>query len=221
MVLTRNLVIGVIICVAFVFGFHTTTFAKCDDSRSVADQLSQKCQQADKTKDSTKTTKNEATTTTEGPSLTWTFIKLVGALAIILGLIYLLYRLVSKRTRASQSHGAIKNVGGVAIGNNRSVQLIRIGGEILVVGVGDSVQLLKEINDPDVVQALLHEEEAPDLIQKNVSKLMSWTKQSVKAKVTGNDNPKNKTIKFQKQLMELVKQRSNDVIKHMGKDSEK
>ena len=106
-----------------------------------------------------------------------TFLKLIFSLAIILGLIYLLYRVVSKRTKTYRSDGAIKNVGGVSVGANRSVQLIHIGDEILVVGVGDTVNLIKEITDPDTVEMLLtKDQEQEDVIQKNVSKVMHWAK---------------------------------------------
>jgi flagellar protein FliO/FliZ len=157
---------------------------------------------------------------TDGPSTFMTFLKLIFSLAIILGLIYLLYRVVAKRTRTYKNDGAIKNVGGVSVGTNRSVQLIRIGEEILVVGVGDTVNLIKEITDPEMVESLLNQDsDEPDVIQKNVSKVVHWAKERAgKIKPMGGLSgglPKT----FDQQLKQLLKKRTQEVEKRLGKDS--
>ena len=217
---SKLLFLSVVLCFALFICYETPGLAKssCDENASAAEQIGEQCQQKDNA-DKTTDTEQKTEQTTEGPSLAWTFVKLVVALAIILGLIYLLYRLVSKRTRAFQNYGAIKNVGGVSVGNNRSVQLIRIGEEILVVGVGDSVRLLKEIDDPEIVQTLLNNEEPPDLLQKNVSKLLTWTKQSIGSKGQSHEKSSNEKS-FQEHLKALVKQRSNQIVKQLRKDSD-
>lgn len=86
------------------------------------------------------------------------FLKLIFALFFILLLIYGLYRLVHKKTQSFQDYGTLRNLGGVSVGPNRSVQLIRVGQELLVVGVGEDVKLLKEINDAEVIRDLLNQE---------------------------------------------------------------
>lgn len=156
----------------------------------------------------------------DGPSTFLTFIKLIFSLAIILGLIYLLFRVVSKKTRAYKNDGAIKNVGGVSVGTNKSVQLIRVGDDILVVGVGDSVNLIKEITDPDKVEELLNQEpDEPDMIQKNVSKVVHWAKERAgKFKPPANQtNGLPKT--FDQQLKQLLKLRTREVEKRLGKET--
>ncbi|GGE46440.1 hypothetical protein GCM10011391_26550 [Pullulanibacillus camelliae] len=197
-------------------GGQTMSYAKtnCSENASVASTIENKCK-SDDTKDTTpqKSTTQSTTTTNETKSPVWIFVKLVGAMIVIIGLIYILYRLVSKKTRAFQSYGTIKNVGGVAVGPNRSIQLIRIGDEILVVGVGDSVQLLKEIQDPEAVEALLAEEPSTDLIQKNVSRLLNWTKAS-----TSSGENSRLTV-FQEKLKDILSERKGKIDKHMRKDS--
>lgn len=104
-------------------------------------------------------------------------LKLVGALGIVILLIYFLYKMVSKKTKAFHDDGSIHNVGGVSVGANRSVQLVKIGEEILVLGIGDNVELLKEINDPSLIESLTRNKADAVPLSKNVKKLVDWTKE--------------------------------------------
>lgn len=129
----------------------------------------------------------------EGGSTFLSLVKLVFALIFVLALIYGLYRFVSKRTKTYQNYGAIRNIGGVAVGSNRSVQLVRVGKEILVVGVGESVQLLKEINDPELIENILDQNESPDQIGKTMDKVVTrvkgyMTNRQQKASTTSADS---------------------------------
>nr|WP_290443385.1 flagellar biosynthetic protein FliO [Sporolactobacillus kofuensis] len=94
---------------------------------------------------------------------------------IVLALIYLLYHFVVKRTGKFTRINALKNMGGVSLGANRSLQLIQVGDEILVVGVGETVQLLKEIKDPEAIQSLMQQSDASDHFEENVLKALKWT----------------------------------------------
>jgi len=198
-------------------GGQTRSYAKmnCGEDTSVANTIENKCQSSN-TSSKKSSTKTVESTTTMGTSTSsvWTFLKLIGAMIVIIGLIYIFYRLVSKKTRAFQSYGAIKNIGGVAVGPNRSIQLIRIGEEILVVGVGESVQLLKEIQDPELIRALLAEESSPDLLQKNMNRLLTWTKSSVVGKGDSKLNV------FQSKLKDILSERKGKIDKHIRKDSD-
>ncbi|RYL95332.1 flagellar biosynthetic protein FliO [Sporolactobacillus sp. THM7-4] len=111
----------------------------------------------------------------ENANLFVAFLKLIFALFIVLALIYILYHFVAKRTRKFQQGSALENIGGVSVGTNRSVQLIRVGKEVLVVGVGETVQVLKEISDPEAIEALRNQEEKPDVLEENVKKVLNWT----------------------------------------------
>lgn len=61
----------------------------------------------------------------------------------------------------------MENLGGTGLGANRSVQLVKVGGRILVVGVGENIQLLKEIDDPKEYEQLLkdHNDKIDQMIQ--------------------------------------------------------
>ncbi|MXI40447.1 flagella biosynthesis protein FliZ, partial [Escherichia coli] len=73
----------------------------------------------------------------------------------------------------------VENIGGTTVGQNRSVQLIKVGKRVLVVGVADSIQLLKEIDDEQECEAIVKQyEEAmesktdlPKMVQKFTSQI--------------------------------------------------
>ncbi len=87
------------------------------------------------------------------------FVQLFGALIFVIALIYLLLRFLNKRTRSYRSTQVLQNLGGVPLGSNRSVQLVKVGERLLVVGVGDTIQLLKEIEQKDEIEHLLKQQD--------------------------------------------------------------
>ncbi|MFX3618471.1 MAG: flagellar biosynthetic protein FliO [Sporolactobacillus sp.] len=120
--------------------------------------------------------KEKPAQTPEGnTSMLGIFLRLILALIIVLALIYLLYHFVAKRSGKFRSRQALQNLGGVSVGSNRSVQLVQVAGQILVVGVGDTVQLLKEIDDPQTVAALTKPDTESETMEENVLKFLKWT----------------------------------------------
>ena len=51
----------------------------------------------------------------------------------------------------------MENLGGNALGANRSVQVIKVGNRLLIVGVGENIQLLKEIEDGQEYEQIISE----------------------------------------------------------------
>lgn len=90
------------------------------------------------------------------------FVKMIAALIVVIALLYGLLRFVNKRAKTFQETKALHLVSGVSLGQNKSVQLVKVGETLLVVGVGDQVQLLKEITDPDEITAILAKQQAGD-----------------------------------------------------------
>lgn len=115
------------------------------------------------------------------------FLKLIFALLIVLALIYLLYHFAAKRTGRFQASQALKNLGGISVGSNRSVQLVRIGEEILVVGVGDTVNLIKEIKDPQIVDMLTAPNTRTDTMEENVLQFLKRTADRAMKRKTDNE----------------------------------
>lgn len=94
---------------------------------------------------------NKTADETEGaaaPSVSaFDFVKMIFALLFVIVLIYGLVKLMNKRNRLLKPFQYVENIGGTSVGQNRSIQLIKVGKSVLVVGVGETIQLLKEIED--------------------------------------------------------------------------
>jgi flagellar protein FliO/FliZ len=77
--------------------------------------------------------------------------KVLLALVVIIGLFYLIMKYVSQKKHPFLFGGAVRSLGGVAVGPNKSVQLVKIGRSLYVVGVGENVQLIDIIRDADEI----------------------------------------------------------------------
>ncbi|WP_096154626.1 flagellar biosynthetic protein FliO [Bacillus sp. FJAT-45066] len=85
----------------------------------------------------------------------WDFIKMFLALGFVLFLIYGAMKLVNKKNQLFDTQKTILNVGGTTLGNNKSLQIVKVGNSILVLGVSDSIQLLKEVSDEEEKEVIL------------------------------------------------------------------
>lgn len=85
----------------------------------------------------------------------WDFIKMVFATLFVVGLLYFMLKFINKRNKVYSQTQFIQNIGGTSLGGNRSVQMIKIGDRILIVGVGENIQLLKEIENDEEVRQIL------------------------------------------------------------------
>jgi flagellar protein FliO/FliZ len=134
---------------------------------SVGDCLQEDAAGSDACKDMNEAgNQQENTPTTDGADSsaggTSTFLNLVKlalALAVVLGLIYVLLKFLNKRNRLFQQVRAMENIGGIALGNNKSVQIVRVGEKVYMLGVGDNVDLLTEITDEQTIQELTEKEQ--------------------------------------------------------------
>ena len=138
----------------------------------------------------------------------WEFFKMILATIFVVVLIYLLLKFVNKRSRLFNQYRYIENIGGTSLGTNRSIQLVKIGDRILVVGVGDSIQLLKEIDNEDEIKTILEEHNLriDQLIHPNtiVNKVKSaFTKQN---QLQNKESEQFETI-LKTQLQQLTKGR--------------
>lgn len=68
-----------------------------------------------------------------------------GSFLLIVGLLYLVLRFVSRKSRVLTSGGAFHALGGHSLGNNRSLQMVMVGDTLYILGVGDSVNLIRTI----------------------------------------------------------------------------
>ena len=91
------------------------------------------------------------------------YIKVMVALLFVVGLLYGLLKLVNRKNRLYDKNRFMKNMGGLSLGQHKSIQLVVIGESYYLVGVGDDVSLLKEISDPEEIDKLVEFYKGDDL----------------------------------------------------------
>ncbi|MDV2887606.1 flagellar biosynthetic protein FliO, partial [Alkalihalophilus pseudofirmus] len=82
-------------------------------------------------------------------------IKFIISFAFVIVLLFGLLRFLSKRNRGLPASGPIVPLGDFQLGNNRSLKVLLIGQTIYIVGVGETVTLLRTITQGEEYQHLL------------------------------------------------------------------
>ncbi|WP_022792782.1 flagellar biosynthetic protein FliO [Marinococcus halotolerans] len=104
-------------------------------------------------------------------SLWLNFVKMIGALTVVLGLLFWLLKFINKKTSKYQSTRWLQSIGGIGLGQNKSIQVVKVGDKMLVVGVGDTISLLQEIEDKEEQERITAQEQntytgVPSLLEK-------------------------------------------------------
>ncbi|SFD87809.1 flagellar protein FliO/FliZ [Bacillus sp. OV194] len=102
----------------------------------------------------------EQSSLTSGGSSFLTFVKVIIAMGFVLFLLIYLLKFIQRRTKNFQEGKALQSVAGIGVGANRSIQAVKVGSSVLIVGVGESVTLLKEVTDEEEVEKLLRQDPA-------------------------------------------------------------
>ncbi|HAQ06912.1 MAG TPA: flagellar biosynthesis protein FliZ, partial [Bacillus bacterium] len=68
-----------------------------------------------------------------------------------------LLRFINKKSMSYKSSQLVENLGGTSLGANRSIQIVKAGNRLLIVGVGENIQLLKEIDDSEEYSQIIQE----------------------------------------------------------------
>lgn len=81
-------------------------------------------------------------------------LKLVFYTALVIALIYLLVKIVNARQKKMQHHQLFRHLGGMNLGQNKSLQLVKVGGKVYFLGVGEQITLIKEIEDEEQLKMI-------------------------------------------------------------------
>ncbi|WP_112180854.1 MULTISPECIES: flagellar biosynthetic protein FliO [Paraliobacillus] len=152
-----------------------------------------------------------------------TFLKIVLSLILILGLMYLLLKLFNKKTKLYKHANTLENIGGVPLGSNKSIQMIRIGDSIFVVGVADNIELLTEITDEETKKQLLEsqtEQASSNQIANVIGKTISRVS-SKKQQVTSTKSPAEFSSLFKNELNGLADKRKKITEQYKRKEEDK
>ncbi|KAF1681155.1 flagella biosynthesis regulatory protein FliZ [Bacillus mexicanus] len=192
------------ICFFVLFSVHPMSAAAADSNNSTVNEWFKK--KDEKTADKSEHKEEKTTQTadeTEGaaaPSVSaFDFVKMIFALLFVIVLIYGLVKLMNKRNRLLKPFQYVENIGGTSVGQNKSIQLIKVGKSVLVVGVGETIQLLKEIEDEKETEIILSQHEEA------MSNKIEWQK-FVKPLKGSEQQPQEKSLSFSKALKEQLEE---------------
>ncbi|MEH7385742.1 flagellar biosynthetic protein FliO [Bacillus sp. JJ1521] len=147
------------------------------------------------------------------------FLKMIFTTLFVVALIYFLLKFINKKNRMINQHRFIENLGGTSLGTNRSIQIVKVGERVLVVGVGDTIQLLKEIEDTNEINEILeqHNSSLESMIQPKdvINRFLE------KRKEAKNADQSLFSSMLQKQLTELKQGRKKIVEQLNNKESSK
>ncbi|WP_052343645.1 flagellar biosynthetic protein FliO [Bacillus massiliigorillae] len=108
-----------------------------------------------KTEDKTPS-ENVYNTKTSSTNFTFSdFFRMIAATIFVVALLYFMLRFMNNKTKGYQKGNLITNLGGTSLGSNKSIQIVKIGEKVYVVGVGEDVQLLTEIKNEDEIEQIL------------------------------------------------------------------
>lgn len=95
--------------------------------------------------------------TEQSGSLILDIVKSFFALILVLALIYTVLKLLNNKNKFTSQGKVLENLSGISVGPNKSLQLVRIGSKVYLIGVGENVQLLDEITDEEMKTELINQ----------------------------------------------------------------
>jgi flagellar protein FliO/FliZ len=129
------------------------------------------------------------------------FFQVIIVLIIIIGLILIMVKLLSQKNRFWLGNRTVRPLGGVQLGQNKSLQLVEIGRSIYVIGVGENVNLLQRIDDEEEVRLVLESLAGPS-DSRTGGKGWMWLKERFGL---GESEPEHPTASFQEIFHEKMK----------------
>ncbi|WOV85289.1 flagellar biosynthetic protein FliO [Sporosarcina jeotgali] len=150
----------------------------------------------------------------------WDYIKTLLALGFVIALIYGMVKFINTRNRVTQHGKLMQNMGGLSLGQQKSVQLVKIGEQYFLIGVGDDVRLLKELSNPEEIAQLsaYYSEEDEVLQQSLVMKLVNGLKNRKTNPYQKQEEPDDFGNLFKDKLTEIENERKRQLNKLTEKE---
>ena len=154
----------------------------------------------------------------------WDYIKTGFALAFVIGLLFALLKFINRKSRLYNKTQLIKNVGGISLGQHKSVQLIVVGNQYYLIGVGDDIRLLKEITDHAEIDKLTeyYEESGESLTEGWLVRIITWFSELRKERA-GHSNSESTDFSnvFNTRLEEMKEERKRQISQLTEKERNK
>lgn len=207
-----------ILLITPLYGHHIIAHAETNNG-NVEDWFKQHSNESknDTKKEAENNTKNADTIAKTNNSIitVWDGVKMVFALLFVIALLYFLLKFINKKSRSYQQNRLIQNFGGTPLGGNRSLQIVKAGNRILILGVGEDIHLLKEIENQKEVEEFIQYYE--DQVEQSLEPRDMITKLTNKYKQKKSDNNSSKTSSFQHILKNQLETMNRERRKTMNK----
>ncbi|MGG0643667.1 flagellar biosynthetic protein FliO [Sporosarcina gallistercoris] len=143
----------------------------------------------------------------------WDYIKTLLALGFVIALIYGMVKFINTRNRVTQHGKLMQNMGGLSLGQQKSIQLVKIGNQYFLIGVGEDVRLLKELSDPEEIAQLAdyYSEEDQVLQQSLFMKLVNGVKARKTNPYQKQEEPNDFGKLFKNKLTEIENERKRQL----------
>lgn len=167
--------------------------------------------------------KEDTVVSAAGDVSAWEYIKMVLALIFVVALFYGLMKFLNKRNLTFQRNQMVQNLGGLSLGAQKSVQLLQIGKTIYLVGVGEDVQLIREITDPQEVEELLalyNEKQEFAATSPYIAEVISKFKRKNKQNSSTNTQQDSFGELFEKKISEIKQERSEELERWKQKEND-
>ncbi|MFB7155300.1 MULTISPECIES: flagellar biosynthetic protein FliO [unclassified Lysinibacillus] len=206
--------------VSFLFLYPTTTSVYAEsNTNSVSDCI----KKGDCKEDITPAAKKDSDIQAAGDMSAWEYIKMVLALIFVVALFYGLMKFLNKRNLNFQRNQLVQNLGGLSLGAQKSVQLLQVGKTLYLVGVGEDVQLLREITDPDEVATLLalyNERQELAATSPYIAEVLSKFKKKNNESASVQQKQNSFGELFEKKISEIKQERSEELERWKQKEND-
>ena len=149
------------------------------------------------------------------------YIKVLLALGLVIGLLIFILKMLNRKNMAYQQNSLMKNLGGISVGPQKSVQLLQIGNRLYIVGVGEDISLIRDIKDPEEMEQILgyYENQQQDIttvpfLTEILSKLKPAKNVQYEQSASFNDL-------FNEKLKNIKKERTDELEEWREKEKDK
>lgn len=141
-------------------------------------------------------------------------LNMIGALIFVIAILYFLLKFVNKKNQSYQQNRIVQHLGGTSLGANRSVQIVKAGKQILILGVGEDVKLLSEVVDEQEKTDIIRNYEEQQEFKLEPGNLISTLRKVWKDRMkSAEKSPKPFQNHLHEQLEEVKKGRRNAMNK--------
>ncbi|RKN86510.1 flagellar biosynthetic protein FliO [Paenibacillus ginsengarvi] len=126
-------------------------------------------------------------------------VKVIFFLVLIIGIFLVIMKVLAKKKwRWHPAGAAFHTLGGLSLGQNKSVQVVEIGRSIYVLGVGENITLIQKIDDPEemaYITAFLSPEDTIGGL--GLQKLRDWLGRNKKSETESVEDENQVAASFQ------------------------